>query len=272
MAAPCAFCVCCCTSQWSGIKNLIYNILLIQSYFGKANIALSYNWPTWFLSSIMLSYLLAPIFNSIVRKITDGVGKYRVYMTMILMAAVFTVQFLWAYRLRAYLTSYDKGYYFVYIFPLARTADFLQGILLAYIVKALEKQCWYEQNATLIESVCCLIFFIEAVVFKDYLVIYRYVILWEIPACLIIGFLALEKGKISNLLANSEPLRYIGGISFELYIIHRMVIVQVSEYSTSILAWVYCSLIILLLAIIAKELRTRLRRCGMPLPIVHEKP
>lgn len=235
-----------CISHWSGIRNLLLNVFLLQSYTGSASIALTYNWPTWFLSSIMLSYLLSPIMNLAVNK----VSKNTLVVTF-LMVAVLAVQTLWAYHFRAYIKAYDKGYYFVYLFPCARVADYLQGVLASKIVKKIEDKPL--KRATIIEAFAILCFVIECIVYQGIPKIYRYSSCYVVASVFLIIVFAIEKGKITQTLAKNKVLSWIGYMSFELYIIHRMIIYHTANVSTSVIAWILCSAVIVLLAVIAKE-------------------
>lgn len=47
------------------LEGFLRHVFLIQSYFGDAEATMAFNSVGWFLSSIMLSYLLAPLINRI---------------------------------------------------------------------------------------------------------------------------------------------------------------------------------------------------------------
>ena len=107
------------------VKSLIVfilNLFLLQSYVGKAGAALSFNWPAWFLSSIMLSYFVSGILN----RMRNAVKKH----SIITIICIFAFQTLWAFLWRNNHEAYKTGYYMVYICPLIRMLDFFQGMLL----------------------------------------------------------------------------------------------------------------------------------------------
>lgn len=237
--------------QWIDTGKFVLHLLMVQSYLGSAPVALSYNLPAWIISSAAVCFLFAPLFSRALRKITK---KMECRFIIVLMAIICAVQIGWAYLFRAYTNTFDTGFYFVYVFPIARMADFVQGMLLACIVKKCEqkesKPIW-----TLLELLSAVLIVVENILFQRIPKTFRYASAWVVPVCLISGLFALEKGKISVITAKCRPLIFVGGISFELYIMHRPILNLVSRYTTSVFAWILCSGSVLLLAFFMSKFR-----------------
>lgn len=237
-----------CVSKWSGKKNLLLNLLLLQSYCGDANIALTYNWPTWFLSSIMLSFFLAPLLNVICEKVISNVPK-----NIIAMVLIFALQFAVAYNYRVYNQAYDLGYYMLYINPATRVMDFFQGILLGKLIRRFNV-ARIQNHATLLETI--IIFGALMVYMFSHKVptIYQWTTIWVPVACGLVLIFSLCEGSITKALTNKVFI-WIGNLSFELYIIHRLILYNVSMLSTSIIAYVFAIILTMTIAIMSREIK-----------------
>lgn len=90
-----------------GLATFIKCIFLTQSYFGNTETALSFNWPSWFLSSILLSYFLSPVLNKLCKKIESK--------SLLLMLLLFMFQISFAFYWKNMAEPYSFGYYYIYI-------------------------------------------------------------------------------------------------------------------------------------------------------------
>lgn len=214
----------------NNLINFIRCFFLTQSYWGKADIANSFNGNTWFLSSIMLSYLLAPILNRIFK-------GWKIKGSLLLVCIIFAFQFLFSLY---WMNNFETGYYWIYIFPGIRLLDFIQGILLSNIYsECIQKEIL---DLSVLEFGVGAIFLLELVIVKSFPVVFQYSIVW-IPSTMIIVFLfALNKGRLSKYIVNTFLYR-LGGISFELFMCHRLIMIVVAKFGTGLVHWVFAILI-----------------------------
>jgi len=106
--------------------DAILQIFLIQSYSGKLKYAFSYNGPSWFLSSILFSYLIFPfVIYFLKKRIISLRGG------IILIATAYLIQVFLVITFSSKISSH----YWFYVFPPFRFLDFLMGILLALVFK-----------------------------------------------------------------------------------------------------------------------------------------
>jgi peptidoglycan/LPS O-acetylase OafA/YrhL len=234
-------------SSWSDFVKCLF---LTQSYWGNADTALSFNWPTWFLSSLLLSYFLQPIIS----RICKTVKKYSCLFIII----IFVIQFLWAYLWRNSSEAYGVGYYMVYQFPVARMLDYLLGNLLYNIVAANEKK-----NSKYIDSIeifVILIFIAELLSFKYVPEIYRYTFMWSPISMGLVYIMTRELGKITKILADNKVLLWIGERSFEFYITHRIILGCFSRINNGIVVWILASISTVLVTILMYDWNNNLKK------------
>lgn len=107
-------------------KDFIKCAFLLQSYCGSTNTAMAFNGNAWFLSSLMLCYVVSPILNRGVRKVNRT-------NAFIIMAGMFCIQLF--LPLLVGNVDFSVGYYWVYICPVVRLIDFFEGMLLAKMIE-----------------------------------------------------------------------------------------------------------------------------------------
>lgn len=225
--------------------NFLKCILLIQSYWGSTEIATAFNGNAWFLSSIMLSWLLSPIINFIFY------GK-SCKKSLILSGVFFTIQFIIS---TIFINNFEKGYYWVYIFPVSRVLDYIQGTLLANIFNSnLFKKINDTSIAEYFTGVCWLALLIIQKILPT---IYQYNVIWIPITMMMVLLFAINKGQLSSYLVKS-PLYKLGGISFELFMCHRMILLVVAKFGTGLLHWLIALLLAVLVSCFFHEMRRRI--------------
>ena len=243
-----------------GVHSFYKYLLLIQSYYFDATVALRLNWPTWFLSSIMFSYFMAPVYNYILKKMQ---GRKSIKILLLIFLCVF--EFVWAYVWREDSAAYGKGYYFTYIFPLSRTIDFIIGCLIAFIVQDCEKNavrnnsCEFPEKGILgydiVETIIIVLLLFLTICPPQINKIYLYTAFY-LPFCAVLVYcFILKRGFITKFLGNSKVLQWIGGITFELFIVHRLTLLFYSQYSDSVFSWLYAIMTSILLAQLSVNIR-----------------
>ena len=214
--------------------------VLLQSYFLDAKTALLLNWPSWFLSSLMFCYFMAPIINRLVENRTK---KFYVLFFILL----FATAFIWSYVWKDEAEAYGRGYYYVYIFPLARVIDFTLGSIMSfYFSKYRNSERQESIISHIFEAGSILLLFLSIVIvdailksarYADVYRIYVYTAVYLPSSFLLVWIFADEKGFITKTLSNSTVLQSLGAMSFELYITHRMIILFFAHFNTTILYW-----------------------------------
>lgn len=211
---------------YSTFEILLYNILLVQSYFPDQKYFFSYNAPSWSISDEMFFYALFPILISI---------SYRFKMIFKILLAISFVSLV---IILNNLLPEQKTHYWLYISPFTRIFDFILGILLFDVSLYLKKiSLNFNRSAYTFLEIGALGILVLFFTFKNYFPIsYRYSIYYWLPMCLIIlmagNSLFLEKKEtfISKFLSG-KWLVYLGEISFGFYLIHYLVITYTLKYN-----------------------------------------
>lgn len=198
--------------------QLIENIFLVQSYFGTFS-SHSFNPPTWFLSSIMLSYFLAPVINKVCH-------RTKKYINIILMFLCLMVQMALAIYFTGSAESTDFGNYILYTFPPVRMIEFIEGVLLSLLFKSKEQRFFSLgiDSITVIEAFFVLIYLFLLAIADAIPTNYKLTVIWVIPSMALVWLFAGSKGRITSWCSNNKLLQYLGKRSYELYIAHRLVL------------------------------------------------
>ncbi|WP_412850313.1 acyltransferase family protein [Chryseobacterium sp. PMSZPI] len=210
---------------YSGFKNLLYNVLLIQSYIPDSKIFFSYNAPSWSISDEMFFYALFPALIIILYKLSK-------FFKIILLAAFISLVLL----LNFALVEETKAHYWLYISPFIRIFDFLLGILLFDVVLYLKNKKLKQSLFNFLEIggiVTLVLFFI----FHDNIpVSYRFSIYYWLPMCMIIlgassSFIFKETTTWISKILSWKVLVYLGEISFGFYLIHYLVLTYTIKFN-----------------------------------------
>lgn len=226
------------------VKDLLRCSLLLQSYFGDANTALRLNWPGWFLSSIMLSYLLSPVLN----KIVDAIFKKSKVICGIVGIGILVGLFIWAYVWKNDYQAYGGGYYWIYICPLSRMFDFIMGIIMAQFYKETENKKISFEFSSVLEGGVIVILLALMVKVSEIPNPYVYQAI-TVPLFLaVIWIFARCDGILTRWCSENKFLMYCGKRSFELFIIHRVVLWKLVSINSSIVFWGIALLVTIVLA------------------------
>lgn len=204
----------------------VLNAALLQSWIPKGDIYFSGNPVSWFLSDIMVCYLLFPYLyrmaSFVVRSWdTNGIGmKIKTLLTAIISIGV--------YLIYIYLVPARMATGLIYIWPLARIPDFIIGIGCAVIY---QKRAFgmVGSNGRILSTTlmeCGAIAMSILCVWLWGLLPERFslVCLWWLPVTLLImTFIRPEQGWIGRLLA-CRVSQAMGRISFSFFLIHVLVI------------------------------------------------
>lgn len=206
--------------EW--IKKLFLNIFLLQSYVDDKFVYFSFNGVSWFLAVIVLTAILTIPFLNIINKILDRKnGKKKLLLVTV---AILIIDIMYSYIVSRMKVNEE---FWLYIFPMARLPEYFIGLVLG--ISYLDKS---EKNST---SYNCLEI-ITIMILACVIVLQRknlipswigWGLLWIIPNILVIAVFSHEKGIISKLLGNKLFI-WLGNISMETYIIHQVLIINMS--------------------------------------------
>jgi len=208
----------------SPIKSIVrafFNLTLIQSFVPNLGIGLSYNAPSWYLSTTLFFYLATPLLFELTRKINEK--KINIWFVIVI---VYSFQFLIVFVGR---DSTFNNWLF-YVNPFFSLLSYYIGILLGII--GIDKLKTY--NGTVVKytllELLSIILFIIAYYLNPYInQSFRYEVYYLPFAAFIIYTFAIQKGYLSKFISN-KLLVYLGNISFEFYIVHQLMIRLVYKY------------------------------------------
>ena len=202
----------------NNMMNFLKSLCLSQSFWGESKMALCFNWPSWFLSSICLAYLLSPFLNMICWK----VRRY----SWIGMIAIFFGLVFWGTFWKHDASAYSAGYYYMYICPWIRLFDYIEGILLSYLFRQVMKESnpIVQDGTSIMECVLFLVSIFALRIPAFVPEVYRWSVMWLPISLGLIWCFASVRGNITSWLSKQDSLLWLGARSFELYIAHRMIL------------------------------------------------
>lgn len=203
--------------------DLPLHVALLQSWVPVVDVYYGYSIHSWFLSSLLTCIVLTPLIMRWTRK-----SSLTLIWIVILIAAIILISF----DLMCGTSHLQQELNYTYVCPLTRLIDYMIGIALYTTIKRLN---WREKmqhisvaNSSLLElaTLAMLAFFItlHATGGDTYQAIGQ-APLWWIPCALLIVSATVLNGNegIFGKLFTIKPLLWLGGISFEIYILQKFV-------------------------------------------------
>ena len=176
---------------------LILNGVLLQSWIPDVSYYFSGNSVSWFLSTLMFSYLVFP-------------WVYRVQSKSL------TACLLAGYAAVFLLTPYDKVGAILYVHPVVRFVDFYLGMQLARCQVKLAK-------TELLEWVMVALLLVSLMVYPEVDDKWRNAPLYWVVLLPFILVFAQQRGHISQLL-KSKTMVWLGSISMPFFLTHQLLI------------------------------------------------
>lgn len=224
-------CALCDTSVFKtpfGVFNGILNIFLLQSWFGRPEIFFAFNGPSWFLSSLLFCYFVSPL-------LLKGLKTRR--------SAVFSFIIVTAARLL--IESFELSEYgalapvSIYVFPIVRAMEFYCGMTVFRLHRAVSARISSRGggaalspvfSAAEIISLTAAVTFIIA--FNDKWMRGCYVLMY----CAVVLIFSFDSGIVSGFIGGTEEhafpsavLRGLGKFEFEIFILHKTVLILISS-------------------------------------------
>lgn len=206
------------------------HLTLLQCLIPKARWVLSFNWPSWYLSTSMVICFCVPLLIKVCQWIREK------HLTVAFIVATNAVNLAVCFAVMHKAVAYDMWYYLLYISPYVRIFHFAQAMLLGFHFKTHNKaENPHPIRATFLELLALLLF-VGWVIASDPV---PGSLVWgvsHLPAMFLVYVCAQAKGYCSKLLANKVMVK-ISAVSFEFYMIHRMVLVAAAYLNQHHLHW-----------------------------------
>lgn len=203
------------------IRYGVPSCLMLQSYIPDTTYAMAFNNVAWYLSTITLFYLLGYEMIHICKKVCTTKMK-----CIFMICIIICFQIICACIVQK-VTNYSAGtpnsiaYWLIYINPFFRLGDYCLGIVIGICYK----ESYFRVNyLTLIVSLIILILML------------RYC--WKLKG--ILGYAGFYTPGVIVLIYNmvgmeniiskcGKPLVWLGNISFDIYLIHRMILIYMQK-------------------------------------------
>lgn len=192
----------------TGVATVVPNLLLVQAWSPRPEVYFGLNTPAWSLSCEAFFYLCFPLLLPLVNRIAED----RLWL-----ASAALVAAVWGIPLLTLGWSTPTAYWFVYVFPPSRIAEFCLGMVLARTVRAgrwVRVPVW-SAVVLLVAAYVSIGYLPERV---------GYVAVTAVPLALLIGGLAEQDARGRRTLWARDWAIRLGEISFAFYLLHQLVI------------------------------------------------
>ncbi len=239
---------------------LIMNIFLIQSYIPKPEIFFSYNGPSWFLSSILFSYIVFPFAVLYLRK------NNNLMRSIVSLFVVFFIQVL----IVVIISPVVNAHFWFYIFPPFRFMDFMLGINLAMVYSLMQNKQISKKYCKWGEFLCIAAMVILVINSSNININYRFNIYYSLAFIIMLIIFSYEQGMISRILS-LEIFQYMGTLSFYIYLLHAIIITHVTglaaKYGMNLINYyiiprmIFDFILVVLLSIVLKKVDGYIVKC-----------
>lgn len=188
---------------WALVLQLFAQLTLTQAAVPVSSVYFSFDFPAWSLSVEAFFYLLFPLLTTT-----------RTSHLLVVLATVV------AYQLG--VSHVDRGVHFLaYIFPPARLADFVTGIL---IFRLFERHRTISAATATISQCCALGLLVACYAVAPHVSQgLRYDVFYLLPMAGIVLSCAWQNGALARLMSY-RWLVFLGDASFALYLVHQLII------------------------------------------------
>ena len=194
------------------IVKIITNLLLINAWIPKADFYFSFNSVSWYLTLVIFFIVIKP-------RMFKKLEQINIKILITLMMAIILVEFIWTYI----FGDNEFSHWLIYICPLIRCLDYLLGAIVFRIVQNVRLKHWQMTTTMIFSLVLSITLLYSSLNVNNALYL---TFIWAIPSILLIGVLALGNStqKINKWVFENPMVVFIGNISFELFLLHQLVI------------------------------------------------
>lgn len=199
-------------------KIFFANVLLIQSWFPDSSIYFSLNGVSWYLSVTFFCYLAFPLYLKHFGVTSDK--KKNLHATISIIIFMIVTAIIVNLRAQNYI------YWFTYICPVYRIADFLIGCCLGRAFINREEKYTRQVIAifSILELIAIIVYIIADVIYVVFPGIWWKMDLLFLPcSCMLVYLFALNRGILSRIFCNKIVI-WIGDISAYMYLFHQIII------------------------------------------------
>lgn len=189
-------------------KKLLSNIVLLQAFIPINDYYFSFNGVSWSVSSELFFYALFPLIVVYFLK-KKSQKPFLIVLTAIIILIGITT---------ALSIDFEDAYYWFYINPFFRIADFGIGVA-AFLWIPKYRLTWIQQNGTKAEYIAIGLFAVFTAIQSFVPYNFKLSAYFWIPMMVLIVVFAHSKGKIAQFLANNK-LQHLGHLSFAFYLLH----------------------------------------------------
>lgn len=214
-------------SVWAWAK-LLLNALLLQDWVPIESVYFSYNAVSWYLSLMLFILIVTPW---VLRVLAGLDGK----QMLLVLVGIVIVQWIVAGLCRNSDLNIAVAHWLVYICPLVRLGDFAFGGGIYILIGKTKFDCKSERAVDLIG-------FISIAVIGGLMICsvgadgeLFSVAVWTIPCGCLLASLTMERGIMKRIF-NCPQLILLGDVSFELFLIHQLVIRYCATFGQKIWA------------------------------------
>ncbi len=214
-------------SIWDLVLKFISNIFLVQSIIPSANVAASLNGVAWYLSTILVLYIVFPFIYRVFFSIKNA-DKLRI----MLLCTIFlqTLMVFIVYRTIYYETVIV---YMTHCFPVYRVFDMLAGIQLALLLTVKEERnVDFSPKAYIIFEILILLSCADLVylwAMGDTNIFYTHAPVTTLLAVLLTFVFSKKKGILTKLLTN-KVIVFLGDRSGSAFLIHFPIVVYINTF------------------------------------------
>lgn len=203
------------------IIKLFFNITMLQAWLPHVGIYYSFNAVSWYLCLVVFFAVMTPFMLRMIRGASRR-GKYGILMLIMSMVILQGGIGVIADKISKAETI-GVAHWLSYIFPITRLSDFFIGGGIGYIYFK-KKNCKRENTFVFlcVLFVCCInVLFsnmYKSELFSSFV--------WTIPCAYVVYRVALanEDNTYLHSVFESKILQFLGSISFELFLLHQLVV------------------------------------------------
>ncbi|MEH1125120.1 acyltransferase family protein [Micromonospora sp. CPCC 206061] len=232
------------TGAGAGLAIALPNLLLVQGWSPDIDVFFGLNTVSWSLACEAFFYALFPLLFA---------GLRRLPGRTLWPAATIALAAIWAVPLVAQLLPAEHRYWAIWIFPLARTPEFIAGMVLARIVR---EGRWPRLGVWPATALAVTAYVTSRWLPDDY----RLVAGTAIPLALLVAAVGAADAAGRPTPWRSRRMIWLGEVSFAFYLVHQLalrLIIKVTGVEHSALAAVGITVGALALAVLGSWLLYR---------------